>query len=98
MNAKPIFIIRFPYSEGNTSYYDSAYKMVSNQLIDYHVLSLMDSTVKKVEFEIFNLINATDKDIEELRTTLLKSFSNLEKESLDKVAKAIVNNIKNFDK
>jgi hypothetical protein len=98
MNAKPIFIIRFPYSEGNTTHYDSAYKMVTDRLIDYHVLYLMDNIVEKVEFEVFNSTNATDKDIEELKTTLLKSFSNLENESLDKVTKTIVNNIKNFDK
>ena len=77
INAKPIFIIRFPYSDGNIGYYDSAYKMITNQLTDYHVLSLMDNTVNKVEFEIFNLINATDKDIEELRTSLLKTFDKL---------------------
>ena len=74
--SKPVFIIRFPFIEVNIDKYLEMYKQIGQQLSDYHVLCTMDNSVDRVEFECYNTINATDKDIEELKQMVLKTIEN----------------------
>lgn len=76
--SKPVFIIRFPFTEVNrqTDAYLQMFKQIGEQLSDYHVLCTMDNSVDRVEFECYNAINATDKDIEELKQMVLKTIEN----------------------
>ena len=74
--SKPVFIIRFPFIEVNIDKYLEMYKQIGQQLSDYHVLCAMDNSIDRVEFECFNAINATDKDIEELKQMVLKTIEN----------------------
>jgi hypothetical protein len=73
---KPIFIIRFPYQEENRDKYLEMYKQLGEQLSDYHVLCPMDNSISRVEFECYNAINATNKDIEEIKQMVLKQLEN----------------------
>ena len=74
--SKPIFIIRFPYTEANRENYLQMYKQIGEQLSDYHVLCPMDYSVERVEFECYNATNATDKDIEEIKQMVIKQLEN----------------------
>ena len=74
--SKPIFIIRFPFVEENRNKYFEMSKQVREQLLDYYVVCAMDNSVDRVEFECYNTINATDKDIEELKQMVLKTIEN----------------------
>ena len=71
---KPIFIIRLPYTEDSRDKYLEMYKQIGEQLPDYHVICPMDNSVNRVEFECYNAINATDKDIEEIKQMVLKQI------------------------
>lgn len=55
--AKPIFIIRFPIevmnSQGKEQLVEIT-KQLQHQLTDYHVLSLYENNIDKVEFECYN--------------------------------------------
>jgi len=74
--AKPIFIIRFPYSQdpNQMERYSKTYKEIGEQMTDYHVLCPMDNSVERVEFECYNAINATDVEIEELKQMVLEKI------------------------
>lgn len=73
MQIKPIFLIRFPSSENiPNDKFKKHYELVSEQLPDYNVLALVESGIDRVQFECYNAINATDKDIEELKELALK--------------------------
>jgi len=72
--SKPIFIVRFPYTEENRDKYLETYKQLGEQLSDYHVLCPMDNSVNRVEFECYNAINATDKEIEEIKQMVLETI------------------------
>ena len=76
--SKPIFIVRFPFVEENRDAYLQMYKNLGEQLSDYHVLCAMDNSIDRVEFECYNAINATDKDIEELKQMVLKTIESYE--------------------
>ena len=73
MQIKPIFLIRFPSSENiSNDRFKKHYELVSEQLPDYNVLALIESGIDRVQFECYNAINATEKDIEELKEMALK--------------------------
>jgi hypothetical protein len=74
--AKPIFIIRFPYTNNfdQMEKYLKMYKEIGEQMTDYHVLCPMDNSVERVEFECYNAINATDVEIEELKQMVLEKI------------------------
>ena len=74
--AKPIFIIRFPYTNNfdHMEKYLKMYKEIGEQMTDYHVLCPMDNSVERVEFECYNAINATDVEIEELKQMVLEKI------------------------
>jgi hypothetical protein len=69
--SKPIFIVRFPYiKELDREQFERYYKQIGEQLSDYHVLSLIDSMVERVEFECFNAPH-TEMEFEELKRRVL---------------------------
>jgi sugar-specific transcriptional regulator TrmB len=70
--SKPIFIIRFPYiKELDREQFERYCKQIGEQLSDYHVLSLIDSMVARVEFECFNAPH-TEMEFEELKRRVLE--------------------------
>jgi hypothetical protein len=73
--SKPILVLRIPHGavtpegspeEAKQKIYNY-YRDLREQLTDYHVLALYDSSVQKLEFECINAINATEEDIENLK-------------------------------
>lgn len=55
--AKPIFIVRFPIeiinSQGKERFIEIT-EQLKHQLTDYHVLSLHENNIDKVQFECYN--------------------------------------------
>jgi hypothetical protein len=78
MQVKPIFLIRFPHSPALADKHLRHYQMLTEQLPDYNVLALIESGIDRVEFECYNAVNATEKDIEELKMMALKALTNNE--------------------
>jgi hypothetical protein len=77
--AKPIFILRCPSvnymtERGQTLFREQQQKL-QEKLSDYHVLSLIDGTVVEHQIEVFNVIDATDIEIEELKQKVLDDLS-----------------------
>jgi hypothetical protein len=69
--SKPIFIVRFPYIKDlDREQFERYYKQIGEQLPDYHVLSLIDSLVERVEFECYNAPH-TEIEFEELKKRVL---------------------------
>jgi hypothetical protein len=69
--SKPIFIVRFPYIKNlDREQFERYYKQIGEQLPDYHVLSLIDSLVERVEFECYNAPH-TEIEFEELKKRVL---------------------------
>jgi len=77
---KPILVLRIPPGavtpEGNPEEAKRKiykyYQDLRDQLTDYHVLALYDSSVQKLEFECINALNATEEDIEDLKSRVLE--------------------------
>ena len=74
--SKPIFVVRFPYSSDTREHLDRIAKDLIDKLPDYHVLPLIENHINKIEFECYNAINSTDKDIEDIKQMVLKQFEN----------------------
>jgi hypothetical protein len=74
--SKPIFIVRFPYSLDLKESFEHTTRWLQSKLPDYHVLPLIENHTEKVEFECYNAINATDKEIEEIKEMVLKQLGN----------------------
>ncbi len=73
--SKPIFIIRFPYLEDlNRAQFERYYRQIGEQLHDYHVLSLIDNSVEKVEFECFNAPH-TEIEFNNLKQMVMETLS-----------------------
>ena len=78
--SKPILVLRIPHGavtpEGSPEEAKQKiyryYQDLRDQLTDYHVLALYDSSVQKLEFECINALNATEEDIEDLRSRVLE--------------------------
>jgi len=77
--SKPIFIVRFPAEivMENRERFEEAAEAIQRKLSDYHVLVVMESGLEATQFECFNAVNATDKDIEELRDMCLDAIKNI---------------------
>lgn len=73
--SKPILIIKFPTcnSQSQRDEMLESSKRISEQLTDYHVLSLMDNRRNEIEFECLNSPH-DETDFEELKKELLKSI------------------------
>jgi hypothetical protein len=70
--SKPILVIRFPYiNDLDLEQFEHYYKQIGKQLPDYNVLSLIDSTVDRVEFECYNAPH-TEIEFEELKKKVLE--------------------------
>lgn len=73
--AKPIFVCRIPYgSEITKETASKIFEELQSKLIDYHLVGLFDSSVKRVEFECFNS-EFSQKEFDELKVELEKSMS-----------------------
>ena len=73
--SKPIFIIRFPYIRDlHREHFERYYRQIGEQLHDYHVLSLIDSSVEKVEFECFNAPH-TEIEFNNLKQMVMETLS-----------------------
>jgi len=72
--SKPIFIIRFPSPKEHREEYIEVLESIRKTMHDYHVFSVMDSKTERVEFECYNADNASELDIEKIKT----HFVNLE--------------------
>ena len=74
--SKPIFIIRFPYTENKEikTRFLGQIEEIRMTLKDYHILTPMDNSIERVEFECYNAINATDVEIEELKQMVLEKI------------------------
>jgi len=78
--SKPILVLRIPHGavtpdgspEEDKQKIYSYYRGLREQLTDYHVLALYDSSVQKLEFECINALNATEEDIEDLKSRVEK--------------------------
>jgi hypothetical protein len=77
--SKPIFIVRFPAEivMENRDRFEEISRDLQAKLSDYHVLVVMESGLEATQFECFNAVNATDKDIEELRDMCLDAIKNI---------------------
>jgi len=70
--SKPIFVIRFPYLRDlDREQFERYYRQIGKQLHDYHVLSVIDDSVERVEFECFNTPH-TELEFEELKKMVLE--------------------------
>jgi hypothetical protein len=78
--SKPIFIVRFPAElvMQHRERFEEASRDLQTKLSDYHVLTVMESGLETAQFECFNAINATDKDIEELRDMCLDAIKKIQ--------------------
>jgi hypothetical protein len=77
--SKPIFIVRFPAEivMENRERFEEVSRDLQAKLSDYHVLVVMESGLEAAQFECFNAVNATDKDIDELRDMCLDAIKNI---------------------
>ena len=73
---KPIFIIRIPATVELNEKHLRIFEQIEEKLSDYHVLFPMDNRTNKLEFECFNALNTTNKEIEEIKQMVLKQFKN----------------------
>lgn len=73
--SKPILVLRIPHGavtpNGNSEEAKQKiyryYQDLREQLTDYHVLALYDSSVEKLEFECINALHSTEEDIQDLK-------------------------------
>ncbi len=81
--SKPIFVVRFPAElvMQHRERFEEASRELQTKLSDYHVLTVMESGLDGAKFECFNAVNATDKDIEELRDMCLNAIKDLRLDS-----------------
>ena len=81
--SKPIFVVRFPAEHvmQHRERFEEASRNIQTKLSDYHVLTVMESGLDSAKFECFNAVNATDKDIEELRDMCLNAIKDLRLDS-----------------
>lgn len=75
--SKPIFIIRIPYNDAtkdNLSNITRHMSDIKRMLSDYHVISLIESGIERVEFECHNAVDVDDIEIEEITDLVTSSL------------------------
>jgi len=78
--AKPIFTIGFPREAGQESL-EGAQEGLSSKLgDDYHVIVYATSKTRDIKFDLFNVSDVSDSDIEELKAIVLDTIKNNEEE------------------
>jgi hypothetical protein len=76
--AKPIFILRCPsghYTNGDEKRFFEQQNKLQEKLSDYHVISIMDGTIREHEVECYNVTNISDIEIEEFKQKVLDDLS-----------------------
>lgn len=76
---KPIFIVKCSDVISRAEL-NSIAERLANQLLDYHVLVITPPNVEDIEFEVLNVINATDIEIEELKEKVLEQIKSIKNE------------------
>lgn len=77
---KPIFIVRAPSIVPNSHIemvWTNLHKQIGN---DYHPLVVLDNTIKEWAFELYNVQNASEVEIEELQKMVMDSIKKSEVE------------------
>ncbi len=79
MKSKPIFLIRIPKEtvDLNVDRFETLSKELQLKLSDYHVLVLAENNIDSAVFECFNVADAKEADISEIKAMILNSISNL---------------------
>jgi hypothetical protein len=82
MNAKPIFLVRFPQpyvvALGNERFTQMNVDL-QQRLSDYHVLFVIDSSISEVKMECFNAENLAATDVESIRQQVFDSMDAITK-------------------
>ena len=72
---KPILLIRFPKSEHSMERMVQFYENVDKKVgADYYVLGVVESTAQEMKMEFINVIDATETDLESLKSELKELF------------------------
>jgi len=74
--SKAIFIIRIPISADRETVSEQMDMLEKKLMKDYYLIPVRDSSVGRVEFECYNVNNATNKDVEEIKQMILKQLEN----------------------
>jgi len=74
---KPIFIVRAPSRVTEDNIEDIIRHLQEDIVNDYHPFIVYDNTVKEWTFELYNVQNATEIEIEELKKIVLKNIKEL---------------------
>jgi hypothetical protein len=74
---KPIFIIKVPSYVPIDNIKDIFKSLQDTIERDYHILILLDNTVKEWVFELYNVQNASEIEIEELKKIVLKNIEEI---------------------
>lgn len=74
---KPIFIVKLPQHASQKEVHDSL-KLLSRMTKlheEYHVMPVITKETNDIEFEVLNVLNSTDIEIEELKNKVLKQLT-----------------------
>jgi hypothetical protein len=75
---KPIFIVRAP-SNVPSDNVKMVWEYLEEDIVnDYHPIVVYDNTVKEWTFELYNVQNATEIEIEELKKEVLTNIKSYE--------------------
>ena len=74
---KPIFIIRAPSNIPSDNIQYVWDYMQDGITEDYHPIIVLDNTVKEWAFELYNVQNASEVEIEELQKMVLQNIKQL---------------------
>jgi hypothetical protein len=76
---KPVFIVRAP-SNIPSDNIKMVWEYLQQGIVnDYHPIIVYDNTVKEWAFELYNVQNATEIEIEELKKEVLKNIKDFPK-------------------
>ena len=72
--SKPIFIVRVPrqYFSEEIEMLEKVRLQLKEELSDYHVLLMTESTTDRTEFECHNTADATEETIKEIQDRIFK--------------------------
>jgi len=75
---KPIFIVRAPSRVTEDNIEDIIRHLQQDIGIDYHPIIVSDNSIKEWTFELYNVQNATEIEIEELKKIVLTNIKSYE--------------------
>lgn len=75
--SKPIFIVRIPHvlkEQEGVARFEELQRQLQAKVNDYHVLTIIDSSVSALVFECFNSDDAEQKKIDEIKQMISESL------------------------